>query len=94
MRMTLFDIRIRRKQFVQSRIERHTDFQNLVGNYDRTSRKKTRGIMILVFLLIMIMAILLTFYEALHDVDEQKGKIGNLEKQIETPIQFDLQKLL
>lgn len=72
--MTKFDIRIRRKQFTKSRIERHKDFQNLLGNYDRSSRKKTRGVMVLVFLLILIIAILLAFFGALPDSDHDAPK--------------------
>lgn len=67
--MTKFDIRVRRRQFTQSRIERHKNFQNLMGNYDRSSRKKTRGIMVLMILLILIIAILLAFFGT---VDENK----------------------
>jgi Na+/melibiose symporter-like transporter len=59
--MTRFDIRVRRKRFTQSRIERHKDFQNLMGNYDKSSRKKTSGVIVLVFMLILIIAILLAF---------------------------------
>ena len=60
--MTKFDIRLRRNQFTKHRIERHKNFQNLMGNYDKSSRKKTRGFMVLVFLLILIVAILLAFF--------------------------------
>lgn len=59
--MTKFDIRLRRNQFTKHRIERHKNFQNLIGNYDKSSRRKTRGYMVLVFLLILIVAILLAF---------------------------------
>ncbi len=60
--MTKFDIRLRRKQFTQGRIERYKDFRNLMGNYDRSSRKRTRGFMVLVFLLILLLAVLLAFF--------------------------------
>ena len=60
--MTKFDIRVRRKRFTQGRIERHKNFQNLLGNYDRTSRKKTRGVLVLVILVILIIAILLAYF--------------------------------
>jgi hypothetical protein len=60
--MTKFDIRVRRKKFTQSRIERHKNFQNLMGNYDKSSRKKTSGVIVLVFLLILIIAIVLAFF--------------------------------
>ena len=35
-----------------------------MGSYDRTSRRKTRGLMVLVFLVILIIAILLAFFNA------------------------------
>jgi flagellar basal body-associated protein FliL len=60
--MTRFDIRVRRKQFTQSRIEQHKNYQSLLDKHYEQSRKKTRGIMVLVFLLILIVAILLAFF--------------------------------
>ncbi len=60
--MTKFDIRIRRQRFSKGRIERHKDFQNLMGNYDKSSRKNTRGVMVLVIALIILIAILLAFF--------------------------------
>ena len=60
--MTKFDIRLRRNQFTQNRIERHKDFQNLLINYDKSGKKKTRGSMVLVILLILLIAILLAFF--------------------------------
>lgn len=67
--MKKFDIRVRRSQFTRSRIESHKNFQNLMGNYDRSSRKKTRGVMVLVILAILIIAILLAFF---NDPEEQQ----------------------
>ena len=60
--MTKFDIRLRRKQFTQSRIERHKNYQSLMERHYEARRKKTRGLMVLVFLLILIIAILLAFF--------------------------------
>lgn len=59
--MTRFDIRVRRKQFTQSRIERHKNYQSLLERHYEQSRKKTRGIMVLVFLVILIVAIVVAF---------------------------------
>jgi len=59
--MTRFDIRIRRNQFTQSRIERHKNYQSLLDKHYEQSRRKTRGIMVLVFLLILIIAIVAAF---------------------------------
>lgn len=70
--MTKFDIRLRRKRFTQSRIESHKNFQNLMGNYDRSSKKKTRGVMVLVFLVILIVAILLAFFNT-REVKKQES---------------------
>ncbi len=72
--MTKFDIRLRRKQFTKSRFERHKNFQNLMGNYERSSRKRTRGIMVLVFLLILIIAILLAFFTTVENQNQESPK--------------------
>ena len=72
--MTKFDIRVRRRQFTQSRIESHKNFRNLMGNYDRSSRKKTRGVMVLLILAILIIAILLAFF---NNPEKQKQESPN-----------------
>ncbi len=43
-----------------------------MGNYDRSSRKKTRGVMVIVILLILIIAILLAFFGT---ISEQKKEL-------------------
>lgn len=72
--MTKFDIRLRRKRFTQGRIERHKNFQNLIGNYDRSSRKKTHGVMVLVILVILIIAILLAFFGTTGEQKQESPK--------------------
>lgn len=72
--MTKFDIRLRRKQFTQGRIDRHKNFQNLMANYDRSSRKKTRGVMVLVILVILIIAILLAFFGIKEEKKQESPK--------------------
>ena len=72
--MTKFDIRVRRKRFTQSRIESHKNFQNLMGNYDKSSRKKTRGAMVLVILAILIIAILLAFFGTIEEKKQESPK--------------------
>lgn len=69
--MTRFDIRVRRKQFTQSRMERHKNYQSLLNKHYEQSRKKTRGVMVLVFLMILIIAILLAFF---NKADEPENK--------------------
>lgn len=73
--MTKFDIRLRRKQFTQSRIERHKNYQSLMERHYEATKKKTRGMMVMVFLVILIIAILLAFFNT-----SEKPKI---EKQID-----------
>lgn len=75
--MTKFDIRVRRRQFTRNRIESHKDFQNIMGNYDRSSRKKTRGVMVLVILAILIIALLLAFF---NNPEKQKQETPNEKK--------------
>jgi len=76
--MTKFDIRLRRKQFTQSRIERHKNYQSLMERHYEARKKKTRGIMVLVFLVIMIIAILLAFFGTVDQPrkDKPEDKIG------------------
>ena len=80
--MTKFDIRLRRKRFTQRRIESHKNFQNLMGNYDRSSKKKTRGVMVLVFLVILIIAILLAFFNT-RKVQKQESPKNQVSLNIE-----------
>src|SRR5210317_1950481 len=86
--MTKFDIRLRRKQFTQSRIERHKNYQSLMERHYEATKKKTKGIMVLVFLVILIIAILLVFFNIQEKpkTDEQKDHISmntNIKKSID-----------
>lgn len=76
--MTKFDIRLRRKQFTQSRIERHKNYQSLMEKHQESSRRKTHGVMVLVFLLILIIAILLAFFNTPEKPKQNvpKDKLG------------------
>jgi flagellar basal body-associated protein FliL len=69
--MTRFDIRLRRRQFTQSRIERHKNYQSLLERHYEQSRKKTRGIMVLVVMVILIAAILLAIFNRPTDVEKK-----------------------
>ncbi len=60
--MTRFDIRVRRNKFTQSKIDRHKNFQNLIGNYDLSSKKRTKGWILAVGLLIWAIALLLAYF--------------------------------
>lgn len=60
--MTRFDIRIRRNQFTQSRIEQHKNYGSILDRHYEQGRKKTRGWMVMVFLVILIIALLLAFF--------------------------------
>jgi len=68
--MTRFDIRVRRKQFTQSRIERHKNYQSLLDKHYEQSRRKTRGIMVLVFLVILIIALVLAFFNENQEAEK------------------------
>lgn len=68
--MTKFDIRVRRKQFTQSRIERHKNYQSLMDRHHEGRKRKTRGVMVLVFLLILIIAVTLAFFGTLEEKPE------------------------
>ncbi len=69
--MTRFDIRVRRNQFTQSRIDRHKNFQNLIGNYDLSSKKRTKGWVVAIGLLIWAIALLIAYF-ALDSKQEKK----------------------
>jgi hypothetical protein len=86
--MTRFDIRVRRDKFTHSRIERHKNYQSLLDKHYEQSRKKTRGVMVLVFLLILIIAILLAFfnrYEApANEVPQTPASEMGIDKELST----------
>lgn len=72
--MTKFDIRLRRKQFTHSRIERYKNYQSLMERHNQARKKKTNGIMIIVFLIILIIVILLAF---LNSTEQPKSNEQN-----------------
>jgi len=55
--MSRIDIRLRRRQVTQGRIESHKNYNYLMEMHQEQSRRKTRGIMVMVFLAIMVLAI-------------------------------------
>lgn len=72
--MTKFDIRLRRKQFTQSRIERYKNYQSLMERHTQARKRKTHGIIVLAFLVILIIAILLAFFNAPDKPRDSKEK--------------------
>lgn len=61
--MTKFDIRLRRQQFKQSRIEQHKNYQSIIDKHYDDGRKRTKGIMVIVIMIILIIAILLAIFQ-------------------------------
>ena len=55
--MSRIDIRLRRRQVTQGRIESHKNYNNLMEMHQEQSRRKTRGIMVMVFMAIMVLAV-------------------------------------
>ena len=55
-----FDIRLRRKQFTEGRIQRYKNYDSLMERHKSSGKKRARGIAIMVFLLIV--AIVITFW--------------------------------
>lgn len=78
--MTKFDIRVRRKQFTQGRIERYKNYQSLMERHHEAGKRKTRGIMVLVFLLLLIVAIMLVFFSTVqekeYEIPEDQISLG------------------
>ena len=69
--MTKFDIRLRRRQFTQSRIERYKNYQSIMERHFEARKKRTRGIMVIAFLIILIVAILLAFFGTVEQPKQQ-----------------------
>ncbi len=85
--MTRFDIRVRRKQFTQSRIEQHKNYKSLLDRHYEQGRKKTRGWLVLVFLVILIIALLLAFFNR-PEVPEQVPPPPDPHSEITVPSDF------
>ncbi len=85
--MTKFDIRLRRQQFTQNRIERHKNYQSLMERHREANKRKTRGIMVLVFLLILIIAILLAFFST---VEEPKKEMPSEQASVQMKTNNDM----
>ena len=91
--MTRFDIRVRRKQFTESRIERHKNYKSLLNKHYEQSKRKTRGTMVLVFILILIIAIILAFFNESQkpETPAPKEPLSELKKDI--TIKTSIQKV-
>ncbi len=71
--MTKFDIRLRRSKFTNSRIESYKNYQSLLDKHQEYDKKKTRGIILIAGLVLIIVAILLmVFHTNPAERDEHK----------------------
>lgn len=52
-----FDIRLRRKQFTEGRIERFKNYESLMQRHKNSSRRRARGIAIVVFIIILALVL-------------------------------------
>lgn len=52
-----FDIRLRRKQFTEGRMQRYKNYESLMERHKSSSKKRAWGIAIVIFLLIIAIAI-------------------------------------
>ena len=55
--MSRIDIRLRHRQVTQGRIESHKNYNNLMEMHQEQSRRRTRGIMVMVFMAIILLAV-------------------------------------
>lgn len=60
--MTRFDIRLRRQRFKESRIEQYKNYHSLLERHEQFHRKRTRGIMVLVAMILIIIALSLALF--------------------------------
>lgn len=57
-----FDIRLRRKQFTEGRIERYKNYDSLLERHRRSSRKKTALRVLVVFVFLLLAALAASFW--------------------------------
>lgn len=59
--MSKIDIRLRRRKFTEGRIQQFKNYQSVLEKHKNEHRRKVKGIALLAFILLLIMAILATF---------------------------------
>lgn len=69
-----FDIRVRRKQFTEGRMERYKNYESLMKRHKRSGRKKARGIAIIVFVVILGLALALIVSAVTTPKDNNNSK--------------------
>jgi len=60
--MSKIDIRLRRQQFTQGRIQRHKNYGSVLEKHRSNHRRRVRGIVILAFILILIIVVIFSYF--------------------------------
>jgi hypothetical protein len=55
--MTRFDIRFRRERMTEGRIRSFMNYSSLMARHKRYYRRRTRGILLLVFILVLVLTL-------------------------------------
>ncbi len=81
--MSKIDIRLRHRQVTQGRIESHKNYKNLMELHREHSRRKTRGIMVMVFMAIMVLAVTIAIVRSCeeHPVPQTETPADTLQKE-------------
>jgi hypothetical protein len=86
--MTKFDIRLRRQQFTQGRIEQHKDYLSLLEEHQR--RRRTRGMLVLVGVVIVITIGLLALLNRSEPAQQQQPTPADSTEHVENKDQLDI----
>lgn len=72
--MTNFDIRLRRSQFTERRIQRHKNYDSLLYMHQRQHRKKIKGIVVIAFIILLALAIFIATSVLTTSKDKEQDK--------------------
>ncbi len=62
--MSKIDIRFRRQQFTRGRIQQHKNYDSLLERHKRSHRRRIRGIALIAFILLLALALVLSFFNS------------------------------
>jgi hypothetical protein len=57
--MTKFDIRFRRRQFSESRLKQHMNYDSLLARHKKRSRKRSKSVIIMIIMLALLLGMMI-----------------------------------
>lgn len=90
--MSRVDIRLRRRQVTEGRIESHKNYNSLMERHFEQTKRKTKGIMVIVFMAIIVLAVSIAIIKSCesHSAQQTESPIDSLQQKSTPESPYDI----